>query len=245
MKFFADDILKPFISANRYVTICEIGASYGENTDKILELPEVRFTLIDPCLDMDLTAKYQRQARVTVRKGTSLGELPLLEGAFDCFLIDGDHNWYTVYNEIGTIHTRELLRKGGTAFFHDVGWPYGRRDMYFRPEVLPPEHVLPSEKKGVIPGVSALAESGGFNPQFLTASHEGGPRNGVLTAVEDFVRKHADEYAFFWYNEENGLGVLFRKNGLSRERLSFEWLRLKLKTLQALKKIKRSMPRAR
>jgi hypothetical protein len=41
------------------------------------------------------------------------------------------------------------------------------------------------------------------------AIYEGGPRNGVLTAVEDFLQSHAG-YTFFSFQREWGLGVLVR-----------------------------------
>jgi hypothetical protein len=49
-------------------------------------------------------------------------------GPVDAALIDGDHNWYTVYNELRLL--AEGARRHGTDLpvltLHDVGWPYGR-----------------------------------------------------------------------------------------------------------------------
>ena len=56
---------------------------------------------------------------------------PKIKTTFDCIIIDGDHNWYTVFNELTIIEKRNLLKEGGTIFFHDIAWPYGRRDMYY------------------------------------------------------------------------------------------------------------------
>ena len=58
----------------------------------------------------------------------SLDELPRLE-KMDAVIIDGDHNWYSVYNELKLLARQ--VEKGGPfplSFVHDVGWPYGRRD---------------------------------------------------------------------------------------------------------------------
>jgi SAM-dependent methyltransferase len=220
MNHFADKYLKPYIVENGYRNICEIGASLGENTEKMLSLDSITMTVIDPCFDADLLAKHHDGQRIKVLKGLSLDILPTLSEQFDCILIDGDHNWYTVYNELRLIEERKLLKTDGTIFFHDVGWPYGRRDMYFQPEVIPAEFTHPYEKKGIIYGQSELAESGGSNAEHYNAVFEGGTRNGVLTAVEDFVKERRDEYTFFYVEEEFGLGVLFKK-GAAGESPSF------------------------
>jgi len=43
------------------------------------------------------------------------------------------------------------------------------------------------------------------------ATHEGGERNGVLTAIEDFLREHKDEYGFFRMRGGYGLGIMYRR----------------------------------
>jgi hypothetical protein len=211
MKFFADSIIKPYLAAKGYREICEIGASLGENTDKILELDSLSVTIVDPCVDAHLLQKYEGNPRVKIHKGLSLEVLPVLPGTFDCFLIDGDHNWYTVYNELRIIRERGLLKDGGVIFFHDVGWPYGRRDMYYDPERIPAEYRQPYARKGIVPGRSRLSEDAVANAQHDNALSEGGPRNGVLAAIEDFVRESGDDYVFFRLNLESGLGVLSKR----------------------------------
>jgi hypothetical protein len=47
----------------------------------------------------------------------------------------------------------------------------------------------------------------------MNATHEGGPRNGVLTAIEDFLALHPGEYRFFWIRYQWGLGVLQLRSG--------------------------------
>lgn len=94
-------------------------------------LPTIAVTVIDSCLDCDLNERFASNSHVTVKKGISLEVLPELHDTFDCILIDGDHNWYTVYHELKMIYDRELLKRGGIVFLHDVEWPWGRRDMYY------------------------------------------------------------------------------------------------------------------
>ena len=213
MKRFAETVIKPYIEENGYRRLCEIGAQFGENTDQLLELGSVHVSVIDPCLDTDLCAKCEGDDRLTIHKGLSLEVLPALTGPFDCILVDGDHNWYTVYHELEVIETRELLRPGGTILLHDVSWPYGRRDMYFQPDTIPRKFRQPFAQKGIVKGMSGLSDTGGVNGHLCNALAEGGPRNGVLTAIEDFVEIHASDYLFFRLDVQYGLGFLYKRTG--------------------------------
>jgi len=206
--------------------VCEIGAFKGASTDEFLKLPITSYTIVDPCLDADLALKYAGDARVTVRKCNSVDALPDLQGTYDCILVDGDHNWYTVISELRLIQQRSLLRPGGIAFFHDVEWPYGRRDMYYQPNTIPPEYRQEYESKGIIRGRSQLADNGGLNQEFCNAVREGGPRNGVLTAIEDFVAERPSEYVFSRIRAQYGLGILQRRSNLPSEDRAFYSLRI-------------------
>jgi hypothetical protein len=226
MQKFARHIIVPLAGKRGWKSFCEIGASTGLSTDEILKLPNITYTILDPCLDADLSHKYANDPRVTVHKRNSLDALPDLHGAFDCILIDGDHNWYTVFNELRLIRERTLLRPGGMIFFHDVGRPYGRRDMYYQPETVPPEFRQEYERKGIVRGQSRLADSEGSNRIHFNAVREGGPRNGVLTAIEDFVASHPSDYRFTRIKAQYGLGILQYRSQSASEDLAFLGLRL-------------------
>jgi len=202
MRSYVKTFVMPLVRGERWCRVCEIGASLGEGTDMLVSVPTVRATVVDPCLDCDLREKYADNPRVSIRKGTSLEQLPELDGAFDCILIDGDHNWYTVYEELRTISQRKLLRAGGVLFFHDVEWPWGRRDMYYQPETIPVQYLHSWEERGgVVRGKSELS-------------------------IEDFWNEHRNEYRFFRVRAGSGLGVMQYRGGL-RDRLAFALLRFK------------------
>ena len=106
----------------------------------------------------------------------------------DAMIIDGDHNHRTVSQELRLLAERAPGAQLPLLLLHDVGWPHGRRDDYFEPELIPEEHRQPLAGRGE-PG-SAPGEPGtvpGGLPYPRSAAQEGGPRNGVRTAVEDFV----------------------------------------------------------
>ena len=204
---------------SHWKSICEIGSRTGASADHLLNLPLTSYAIIDPCIDQDLGAKYAGDSRVRVIKSNSLDALTSIRpigpaSGFDCILIDGDHNWYTVFNELSLIRERALVRPGGFIFLHDVDWPYGRRDLYYQPDTIPAEFRHPFAQKGMIRGQNALAEVGGLNCNYLNALAEGGPKNGVLTAIEDFFAQHSSDYRFFSIRYQYGLGILqFGPNG--------------------------------
>lgn len=126
----------------------------------------------------------------------------------DLYVIDGDHNYYTVFAELESIHRQT----GGRAvsILHDVGWPCARRDQYCDPLGLPPEHVHPYDfERGLTLGESGVVV-GGFrgNGNWAPALVEGGARNGVLTAIEDFRSKQPG-YQLAVVPAVFGVGVLY------------------------------------
>jgi hypothetical protein len=238
MKPFVRHFIAPIARRRRWRRVCEIGASTGKCSDDMLRrIPDLRYTIIDPCFDEDLVAKYANDPRVTVHKANSLDALPKLTDRFDAILIDGDHNWFTVYNELTEIHRHELLAPGGMVFFHDVWWPYARRDGYYQPDTIPEQFRHPYEQKGMVRGKSELV-AGGFNSKAWNAKHEGGPRNGVLTAIEDFVAEHRNDYAFHQVKIQFGLGILHRRSGHRSDDVAFQMVGIKAALYSAVGRLR-------
>lgn len=210
MLFFAETLTIPLIRETSKKSILEIGSSYGNSIRPILELGDVSVAIIDPGFDADLLAAFG--SRITLYKGLSLDILPHLDDSYDCIFIDGDHNWYTVFNELRLIEERNLLKPGGIIFLHDIGWPYGRRDLYYQPEAIPPEFRNAHARQGIQKGRSLLLKEGGFNSGHHNALEESGPGNGVLTAVEDYLKQSLHQYHFVKDTREFGLGILLKKS---------------------------------
>ena len=223
MNYFGDKIIKPFCISQNYRRICEIGSRYGKNTDKLLTVPGLTISIVDPCIESDLMEKYRQDPRIKIYADLSLNVLPSLDEPFDAILIDGDHNWYTVYHELKVIEERSLLCENGTIFLHDVIWPYARRDMYYDPDAIPAEFRHPYARAGIKKNISKLVGGGGLNDHLLNAEHEGGPRNGILTAIEDFLSSAANQYSFLKVEVECGLGVITKNQDLDTEVLQREW----------------------
>lgn len=208
MIFFWEQIIKPILELTKPKTIVEIGSAHGLNTTNILHyltpIEDGQLVSIDPSPQFDVEKMQQVYPHKFVAiKGFSLHVLPTIETC-DATLIDGDHNWYTVYYELKQF---ERMKRFPIIFLHDLEWPYGRRDMYYFPESIPPEFRKPNAKMGILPGVNELVENG-HNSSVHHATYEHGERNGVLTAIEDFLQQSSIPLQLYRMRSQFGLGIM-------------------------------------
>ena len=214
--------IRALLDARRPSTLLEIGIHSGHNTLKLLQWcaeSGAHLTSLDPVQwEGDLPEevkrsypgyKYKRGQKNfenfeirpepveaifrtglnrywTCMKVRSLDYLasPQFTG-FDVYLIDGDHNHYTVSNELRLIHAKALNHP--VLLFNDVAGTWARKDQYYDPTFIPNEFC-------------------------------DGPKQGVLTAIEDFLDS-ISEKRLFWRvrcpyrfkmitRKHNGLGLL-------------------------------------
>lgn len=198
-------------------TLVEVGSDAGGNTRNLLEFCErsgATLHVIDPLPKYEVEEMRQRYGdRLVFHEDLSLNALPQIEGP-DAVLIDGDHNWYTVINELKQVEKQcqKLSHPFPLVMLHDVGWPYGRRDLYYDPDTIPEEHRKPHEKKGLHPDSEELLEDKGLNQHLDNATEEGAPESGVLTAVEDFVAETNERLELVEVPGLHGLGILFSRS---------------------------------
>jgi Methyltransferase domain len=203
------ELLIGALDASGARSVGEVGAYAGDLTGLLLDWAAetgARVFAIDPSPQPELEQLAAARSDLELVRETSLEAFKTIELP-DSIIIDGDHNYYTVSEEL-----RLVAERAGEdlplLLFHDVCWPHGRRDDYFRPEQIPEAYRQPTAPEGgLYPGIEGV-RFGGL-PYHWPAAREGGPRNGVLTAVEDFVADREDVRlavipAFF------GLGVVWR-----------------------------------
>jgi len=197
-------------------SVVEIGAEDGLFTRRLVPWAtkhEAVLHTIDPAPRPPLVELADEVEAVDLIRERSLDALERVEPA-DVYLIDGDHNYYTVLHELQAIDKRAAERgEPYLIVLHDVGWPSGRRDMYYAPDTLPADAVHPHTfDKGVVPEAESAVD-GGFRGEgdFGWAVEEGGPENGVLTAVEDFIADH-DGLELRIVPAVFGLGILYPKD---------------------------------
>lgn len=213
MQRFWGTVIEPVLEAVQPKIIVEVGSDQGVNTANLLEFCRqtgATLHVIDPAPGYDVS-KWQSEYGdcLVFHEELSLNALPSIED-FDVVLIDGDHNWYTVFNELKTVERlcAERSQDFPLVLLHDIGWPYGRRDLYYDPDSIPEEHRKPYDKKGMLPSVPGLVEEGGMNRHLNNAVREHEPKDGVLTAIEDFLG--ASQYALDLLELPgvHGLGIL-------------------------------------
>jgi hypothetical protein len=216
------EMLLDCLDRSRAASVIEIGAYAGDLTRLLLlwaERHDARIVAVDPSPQPELEQLARAHDELELIRETSVQALAHREPA-DVVIIDGDHNYYTVTQELELIDQR--WSEEGAALplllLHDVGWPHGRRDDYFDPTQIPAEHRQPiAEGGGLYPGIAGTRPGG--LPYRWPAAEEGGPRNGVLTAIEDFVAARPDlRLAIF--PPFFGLGVVFRRRAPYAESLA-------------------------
>ena len=220
MKAFWESLVLPILEQAKPRTLLEIGSFEGDTTELLVAYCQAHDAVlhaIDPLPRFDAEAWVaEADGHFVFHRAKSLEALRSLPVA-DVVLIDGDHNWYTVYHELQQL--AEAAAAAGRAFpvtlFHDIGWPYARRDLYYDPSDIPAEFRQPFAQDGLLPGKSML-HSTGLNQELHNAQEEGGPRNGVLTAVEDFMAEHGEPLRLILIDGFHGLGILYPESLVER-----------------------------
>jgi GT2 family glycosyltransferase/glycosyltransferase involved in cell wall biosynthesis len=211
MHWFLKLLIYPLLEAIRPQTIVEVGVEVGTVTGPLLRWAEEHDAVVhaidpDPTLNVDrLIAEHGEQLHFhRVKSLEILAEI----ADVDLALIDGDHNWYTVINELRALEdrAREDGREPPVILLHDVGWPYGRRDLYYDPRAIPEAHRQPHARGGIVPGRVELGP--GLNEHLENALLEGTSANGVLSAVEDFVAESRTQWRIWSIPGLSGMAIL-------------------------------------
>jgi Methyltransferase domain len=183
------ELLLPCLDAMGARSVVEVGAFAGDLTRLLAAWASrsgARVLAVDPTPQDGLVALGRERDEVELIRETSFEVLPRIPLP-EAIVIDGDHNHHVVSEELRLVGERAPGAELPLLLFHDVAWPHGRRDDYYAPELIPEEHRQPlaGDRGGLFPGDPGLRPGGLPYPR--SAAREGGPRNGVLTAVEDFV----------------------------------------------------------
>jgi hypothetical protein len=205
------ELLLTCLDSARASSVVEIGAYAGDLSRLLLlwaQRAQARVTAVDPAPQPELEALARQYAELELVRETSLVALDHIALA-DAIVLDGDHNYYTVTSELQLILQRSAAAGSPLPLLlaHDVCWPHARRDDYFDPSQIPAEQRQPTHPEGrLYPGQTGI--SAGGLPYHWPAAREGGPRNGVMTAIEDFVAAHP-ELALAVVPAFFGLGVVW------------------------------------
>jgi|GEM_PF-3099761 len=196
----------------RITRIVEIGSEAGVNTQVLLGYARSRgakLVAVDPA-DVPFPFDAEKEPDFTFFRGTSAEFLAAPLPAEAVFL-DGDHNYETVLADLETIFRSRAATGIKLLFLHDVSWPWARRDIYYDPARISRPHAFHAENTAspYVAGSPGLPPAG-----YVTADAEGGPGNGVLTAVEEFLARH-DGWEFRRLPVLYGIGILVCRENLA------------------------------
>jgi predicted O-methyltransferase YrrM len=193
--------------------VLEIGAETGSFTERMLAFcarRKIKITTLDPNPSRALVELARDSTTLDLHIGLSIPYLEEHGTDADLVLIDGDHNYFTVSRELLLVHAAwQKQDLSGVMLVHDVGFPCAERDMYYFPATIPEDaRHAHSFTHGVTLGSPGLVR-GGMRGEgaFAWAERAGGEKNGVLTAVRDFVREHP-QYSYRSVDAVFGLGAL-------------------------------------
>jgi hypothetical protein len=211
--WFWPTVVRPVLEAAEPTTLVEVGAAGGHNTRNLLDFARergARVHVIDPVPGFDVEELERTYGERLVFHRCKSHEILREIEAPDVVLIDGDHNWFTVYHELRLLGERAAAdgRRFPVTLMHDVSWPYARRDMYYNPDDVPEEHRQPHRKANIVFGRSELSDEHGINGGLHNAVSEGGPGNGVLTAVEQYIDEADEPFVLRIVHGFSGLGLL-------------------------------------
>jgi SAM-dependent methyltransferase len=219
------EVILPALELTGARRIVEIGSEYGTFTQELCayaERVDGRLTSIDPAPQpaaREFFAARQHQPHFEFVQATSIEALPKLEVA-DAYIIDGDHNYFTVRSELDLI-AEACAGKPVLIIQHDVCWPWSRRDLYYNPAAIPELFRHPYTMKSGVTLDNPGTVDGGFRSEgaFGLALREGGEANGVLTAIEDFVAEQPG-FQFEIVPAIMGLGVIYPSHAAWAKKIS-------------------------
>ena len=200
--------------------IVEIGAENGCNTSALLDYAAKRHILldtVDPFLSEN--AKLLLQSSQFRFHQTVSGEYLAGNDRYHVIFMDGDHNYETVLTDLETIDRKRKQNCIKVIFLHDVCWPWAYRDIYYGPERIKAPHPCDYNIR-VSPYEEERSEQGLSSGNYATALAEGGENNGVLCAVENFLKTAGLRWRFKSFPVLYGIGVLYCVENFSPKELN-------------------------
>jgi hypothetical protein len=205
------DIVRPLAELCGARHVLEIGAFRGDHSKHLLgycESVDGHLTIVEPCPAGGLRQMVEGSKRARLIEAFSDQVADEVELPVDLVVLEGDLNYHTVLRDLKMVQAWGSRQNRGfpVVFVCATSWPYARRDMYYHPSRVPLDACCPNMKAGFSPWSREL-EPGLINSDYWNAVDEGGPRNGVLTAVEDFL--DGTGLAHFAIPSNHGLTVVY------------------------------------
>ncbi len=193
---FWDSLIAPYVAASRPRSTLLAGGGDGVLVSRLIEATAAwkgTVHLADPSPSFDVAALRQQAGdRIIVHRARGRDVIGLLPVP-DLLLLDTDPNWYTTHGMLQAAANQAAALNGcfPVTLLSNTGWPHGRRDGYADPNAIPEPLRLPHQRAGLRLGERSLCAGRGLFADRFHATTENEPRNGVMTALEDFLAGQA------------------------------------------------------
>jgi hypothetical protein len=211
-------IYMPILELIKPKRIGEIGIEFAGNTKVLIDLLGMnkgKLFSIEPKPNDQVKALFNQHDLAHLYEGKSLDVINKLPPMCSWF-IDGDHNWFTIFNELEEIHQKECSAgaEHSIIFLHDIGFPWAFRDLYYNPSDIPENYLHEHCWESGVLYNDTTQKNRGFRGMgsFAISLKAGGDKNGVLCAVNDFLASHSKDYTFYNIPAVFGLGILVPKS---------------------------------
>ena len=181
----------------------------------ILKTFKVKDIIISGVTDdilLDEILKYEANFTKIGPNENPLSTLPNIEN-YDAIFLDDDPNWYTVFNELNII--KESNKEFPLVFICNNHFPNKRRDSYSNPNIIPPEFRKKYAKEFPI---CYKNEKIMINDGCYHACEDNSSKNGVSTAIEDFLRDN-NHIGIMNINFINEITILYLKLPINQKRM--------------------------
>lgn len=206
---FWKTIIEPVIEILQPETVVEIGSDTGGYTRNALEFcrrSDAELHVVDPAPKSNISAwKDQYGDRLIVHKDLGLSNLPLGD-KLDVVLVNGDRDWYRVFDELKLIERRyrETNRLFPLTMLHDIRRSYGQRNLYYEAD----RYRSADGREDTLPESMRLSDRDSVNPRLHKASYEDDSQDGVLAAIRDFVDETGRQFELLEIPGLYGFGIL-------------------------------------
>lgn len=226
--FFKLDIIPTFLSKFKVEKVLLIGSFNESIINEIISFCMDNNTLLS---SIDLNTNIENLIKqnfnvdgvneyidknVDYFKDMGLNILPKLKN-FDAIFINDDPNWYTVYNELNLI--KKNNENFPLVFVCNNKYPHKRRDSYINPENIPKEYrneccdTLPIEYEEDNEIKCTFVKDG-----LCHAISQNTKQNGVLTAIEDFLKENIN-LKLLEINPLEGISLIYNNTNMSNIRI--------------------------
>jgi len=191
---FWNQVVEPITSLLRPQVILHAGARGGGVVENLAQFAatlnaDLHVASAHPHVDFAPLRATCRDRLITHK--ASAREVIELIPPPDLVIIDEDPNWYTIHEILSAARARaeQFNRPFPPTLVANTGFPFGRRDSYDDPQRIPPYFRQPHERAGITLGSPSLTAGFGLFADRYNATEANSPRNGVMTAIEDFCAR--------------------------------------------------------